>query len=215
MKYLFMFLTLLSFSSQAAMRVGQVKQEDCDGTCGQQKATGAEGAQVIQAAFSGVVNEEHRQSFCGAAASGEWRESIVRYAQRNANIPIENALSSVNCVLARGTSENYIGNMLHTTVRKNPHVQNITTGIANYLLRENPTQQNRRIFVGLIKGVGDQPNIFHQLRLTWKNDISRKEHAFNSARVICLSIDRFNVDELKDIRENECMTAPFNIPRRT
>lgn len=161
---------------------------------------------------SGEIPEIHRDTLCGTANLGTFA-NLVRYAETNAGVSVTHALRMTRCRLARGTSQEYAGNLLHKAIRNNPNKQNITLEISNGLLRNGRERPElRRLFADLVLGTGTDFNIFHQLQNSWNTEPSARGLIENSARIICLSIDRYNVIELSDIRTNECLTEPFYFP---
>lgn len=159
--------------------------------------------------LTGEVSEIHRSTLCGTASSATFALTL-HYAEENARVSMVEALATARCRLAIGTSQEYKGNMLHKAIRNNPNKQTITLEISDGLLRNGQDKPElRQLFADLVQGKGADFNIFHQLRNSWNTEASARGLIENSARIICLSIDRYNITELSDIRTNECLTEPF------
>lgn len=174
-------------------------------------------ALLVGAATSpATANEDwdvHVRYFCGGAVNGNW-DDIARYAANEASTPIEYAFANVTCELSRGNSDQYLGNMLHASIRHSQQSRNVMVSLVRHLLKDNDTQDNRQVFISLVQGKGVDYNLFHQIRSTWRNNNGRRDIAMSAARAICMSIDRYDIAELADIRSNECNTPPFVEPWR-
>ena len=155
--------------------------------------------------------EEHNGRFCGAAQTGNW-ETITSYAERRANVSVLAALALVQCDLSPGNSDAYRGNLLHASIRLSPDAREVVTSLLKFLFREDPNDEKRRVFIGLVKGTGVDHDLFHQIESTHRVMPGRRDISMFAARAICVSIDRYEITELADIRANECNTPPFVEP---
>ena len=156
---------------------------------------------------------EHNGRFCGGAANATW-DQIRRYADVEALVDIETAYANARCRLSEGNSDEYVGNLFHTTIRMNPNARDITSKLVRYLLKDQPTEENRALFVALIRGDDVDHDIFRQIQSTWADMPGRHDIAMFAMRAICMSIDRHDITELADVRANECNTPPFVEPWR-
>lgn len=161
-----------------------------------------------------VLSEKGRDALCGAAKKGRW-ENIIRMANY-AGVSVEDALALAECQVADATANPRPGNLVHTAIYYNGGVGLIMSEIVRYLLKNDPSPEKTQIFVNLVRGVGEQENIFIELNHIWKiMDIPSKRMAlWKTAKMVCWGIDHYNVKGLEDIRENECRTEPFDFPPR-
>lgn len=157
--------------------------------------------------------EDASSRFCRGAKTSTW-EAVSNFAASARNIPIAEAFRDVRCNLSVGNSDNYVGNMWQASIRLNPNARDLTLNISRHFLKDNPNDANRQVFVSLVRGVGVDHGVFHQIRSTWRINNGRRDIAMHAARIICMSIDRYDIEGLYDIRQNECATLPFVEPWR-
>lgn len=157
--------------------------------------------------------EEHNGRFCGGAQTGDW-ETVLYYASERAEVTIPQAFQDVRCRLSPRNSDEYVGNMWHASIRLSPNAMNVSVNISKYFLKDNPSEGNRQIFISLVRGDGVDHGIFHAIQSSFRIMPGRRDIAMHAARVICMSIDRYDITELYDIRQNECATPPFVEPWR-
>ena len=155
---------------------------------------------------------EFSDRFCEGASTSQW--SLLSKFSDQYEVNLVDALRDVECHLSRGNSDSYIGNPWHASIRLSPHTHDFTINVIRSLLRDPLVGNGREIFIGLVRGEGVEHDIFHQIQDTWTNTPGRRKNAMFTARAICMSIDRYDITELADIRSNECNTPPFVEPWR-
>ena len=124
--------------------------------------------------------------------------------------------------MSESTADNYSGNIWEASARYSGFVADIVKFSTRYLLKD---KNEHELFVTLVIGSnvpdaglsyfpysGKEGGVFRELRDAWEIVPAKRLDLQIAARAICLSIDRYNVQGLDDIRANECMTPPFVFP---
>lgn len=208
---LLLFLTLVSNVSGKTSDLGQANGDDCDGACSQGQASGGEGAGVLVAALGPIANvpvlsEGLNNSICGMAAGSSWTE-FNDYLTRN-NLLLENVVGGARCTI--GDFSKRPARFLHRTVVSNSGIVSMVQQISRYLLRNKKTD----IFVGLVKGLDDQPDLFTELQGVWDNSSpDQKNSVVAAARMLCATIKnrRGQIDSLMDLYNQRCIKGPLSI----
>ena len=160
------------------------------------------------------LTEEENSILCTYAMERGWEDLQVH--AENIDVEIGGVLHQVICRLAVTTDAPYYGNIWEASARYSGFVADIVKLSTRYLLRDN---NDHGIFVALVTGnnVPDgrrDGGVFREFHTAWENIPAKRLDLEVAARAICLSIDRYNVQGLDDIRSNECMTPPFVFPPR-
>jgi hypothetical protein len=153
-----------------------------------------------------AITESENGSLCSLAKEASW-ENIVNYADR-IELDMEVLLGNV-CMMSVSTADTYIGNMWEGSARYSGFVSDVIKFSTRYLLNVPFSRSiDGTIFYRKEGGV------FREFRDAWRGIPAKRVDLEIAARAICLSIDRYNVQGLDDIRQNECMTPPFVFPPR-
>jgi hypothetical protein len=169
-----------------------------------------------------AITESENGSLCSLAKEASW-ENIVNYADR-IELDMEVLLGNV-CMMSVSTADTYIGNMWEGSARYSGFVSDVIKFSTRYLLKD---RNNHELFVALVTGSNvpfsrsidgtifyrKEGGVFREFRDAWRGIPAQRVDLEIAARAICLSIDRYNVQGLDDIRQNECMTPPFVFPPR-
>ena len=158
------------------------------------------------------ITGEERSISCGTAMTNSW-EDWAGYAQ-SLDFEIGALLFQSVCGMALTTNNPYDGNVYSISARYSGYIGDFVQSSSKYLLKDNDKQD---IFVALVTGSNvpnGSPNVFVEMVSAWENIPTKRGALENAAKFICLSIDRYNVQGLEDIRANECMTPPFVFPPR-